>query len=66
MKRVISACLEQTQKFETESDYENFIKGLERKRVKYKIVDKLTGSDNTVIVKLKRDYGGFSVGNYLD
>jgi predicted amino acid dehydrogenase len=29
MKRVISACLEQTQKFETESDYENFIKGLE-------------------------------------
>jgi hypothetical protein len=66
MKRIISACLEQTQKFETDADYQTYIKGLERKRIKYKIVDKQVESDNTVIVKVKRDYSNYPVGDYLD
>jgi hypothetical protein len=66
MKRIISACLEQTQKFETDGDYQTYIKGLERKRIKYKIVDKQVESDNTVIVKVKRDYSNYPVGDYLD
>jgi dsRNA-specific ribonuclease len=66
MKRVISACLEQTQKFETESDYQTYIKGLERKHIKYKIVDKQARSDSTVTVKIVRDYNDYPVGDYLD
>jgi hypothetical protein len=66
MKRVISACVEQTQKFETEKDLESYINSLERKRVKYKIVDRKQGSDNTVMLKVIMQYSSFPVGEYLD
>lgn len=66
MKRIISACLEQTQKFETEDDYQIFIKGLERKRVKYKIINKQIQSDNTVMVKIIRDYNHYPIGDYFE
>ena len=66
MKRIIGACLEQTQKFETEGDYQTFIRGLERKRIRYKILDKQLRSDNTVQVQLLREYSNYSVGEYLD
>ena len=66
MKRIIGACLEQTQKFETEGDYQTFIRGLERKRSRYKILDKQLRSDNTVQVQLLRESSNYSVGDYLD
>lgn len=66
MKRIISACLEQTQKFESEDSYQAHINSLERKRIKYKIIDKQTQPDNTIIVKLIRDYGEYFVGDYLN
>jgi hypothetical protein len=66
MKRIIGACLEQTQKFEPDGDYQTYIRGLERKSVKYKIVDKQAGSDNIGTVKIKRDYNNFPAGGYLD
>lgn len=66
MKRIISACIEQTQRFETEADYQTYIRGLERKHVKYKIVDKETQSENSIIIKVKRDYNSYPIGDYLD
>jgi hypothetical protein len=66
MKRIISACVEQTQKFETENDLERYINSLARKRVKHKIVDRKQDSDNTVMLKIIMRYSGFPVGDYLD
>ncbi len=65
MKRVISACQEQTHQFETEKDYQDYIVSLDRKRVKYKIVDKQTQSDNTVLVKMIKSYSNYPVADYL-
>lgn len=65
MKRVISACIEQTNKFESEKDYETYIRGLNRKHVKYKIVDKEIQSDKSLIVKVIRDYGNYPIGDYV-
>ena len=65
MKRIISACIEQTNKFESEKDYETYIRGLNRKRVKYKIVDKKIQPDNSLIVKVIRDYSNYSIGDYV-
>lgn len=66
MKRIISACLEQTQRFQTERDYQTYISGLERKRVKYKVIDKQIQPDNTVSIKIKPNYNNYPVGDYLD
>lgn len=66
MKRIINACLEQTQKFESEDGYQIYIKGLERKHIKYKIVDKHTHSDNTVTVKIIRGYNDYPIGDYFN
>jgi len=66
VKRILCACLEQTQKFESEEACQSFVKGLERKRVKFKIVAKKELSDKFVELKIKRDYGGSPTGDYLD
>ena len=55
MKRVISACQEQTHQFETEKDYQDYIVSLDRKRVKY----------NTVLVKMIKSYSNYPVADYL-
>lgn len=52
MKRIISAYLEQTLKFETEENYQAYIHGLERKQTKFKIVDRQMQPDSTVIIKI--------------
>lgn len=65
MKRVISACLEQTLKFVAEEDYQNFIKGLERRRVKFKAFDKQVQPDNTITVKIIKNQKGYAIGDYL-
>lgn len=66
MKRILSACVEQTQKFETEHDYQTYIRGLNRKSVMYKVVDKKTEDDGMISIKIIRAYNNYPVGNYLN
>lgn len=65
MKRILSACIEQTQRFESERDYQIFISGMERKRTKYKILEKDVQQD-IIVVKLLREYNNYPVGDYLE
>ena len=65
MKRIISACLEQTQLFETEHDFQVYIRGLEKKRCRYKIVSREEKPDGSVIAKVAREYNTYPVGDYL-
>jgi hypothetical protein len=66
VKRVVSACVEETQKFETEDEYQAYMSKLEHKKAKYKIFDKQTHSDNTVTVKMIRSHGAYPIGDYLE
>lgn len=66
MKRIRSACLEQTLKFENESDLQLYLSGLARRRTKYRLVDRKDMPDRSVVVKIIRDYNNYPLGEYLD
>lgn len=65
MKRILSACLEQTQRFEVPENFEAYQRTLERRKVRYKILDKKAEPDGSLTVRLIRDYNHYPVGNYL-
>ena len=65
MKRIITACLEQTIKFESSEEFEAFKEQLTRKGTKFKVTDTENNGSN-VIVRLKKQYNGYDVGSYLD
>lgn len=66
VKRIMSACLEQTNRFESMLDYEAYIANLNRKKVRYKIVEMNTVGNGNVIAQIKKQYNNYDVGNYLD
>lgn len=66
MKRVLSACLEQTIRFETRQEFEDYQKQLDSKQKKYRIdsvTDEATGS---VVATVRKQYNEYDVGGYLD
>ena len=65
MKRILEACLEQTIKFEPKEDYEKYKKDLERKSTKYTIIEEIENHES-ITVKLKKQYNGYSCGNYMN
>ena len=79
MKRIQSACLEQTILFSASDDLspelaaktvrqgvESYKLSLTRKQVAYKIESETSQPDGSMIVKLKRQYNFYSCGAYLD
>lgn len=66
MKRIISACLEQTNRFETAEEFAAYTASMNRKNVKYKVVESENQPDGSVIVKIKKQYNHYDTGSYLD
>ncbi len=79
MKRIQEACICQTLHFMLKEDFGheyavNRVKGevvrykesLERSRTKYKILEESTLPDDSVVIKIIRQYNGCPVGHYLD
>lgn len=72
MKRITSACLEQTIRFDTyndanpRDDVKKFLELLERKRTKYQVVEQKEEADGTVILKLKKQYNAYKTDGYID
>ena len=79
MKRVKAACICQTLHFMLKEDvghdyavtlakqeFEQYKKGLERNRTKYKIIEESEQSDGSIIVKVIKQYNASPVGDYLD
>lgn len=72
MRRIMSACLLQTVRFDTlndtkpAEDLEIYCKKLERKGTKYEIVEQNTETDGTIIVKIKKQYNAYKVTGYID
>ncbi|MBE6970111.1 MAG: hypothetical protein E7442_08375 [Ruminococcaceae bacterium] len=79
MKRVKAACICQTLHFmlkedvahdwavrQVEQEVEQYKLTLERKRTQYKIVEKSTQPDGSVILKVIKQYNTTPVGEYLN
>lgn len=72
MKRITSACLEQTIRFDTyndanpKDDLKRFLELMDRKNTKYQIVDQMENSDGSVIIKIKKQYNAYKTDGYID
>lgn len=66
MKRIVSACLQQTQRFESETDYQSYLRTLQRKHIKYRLLEKETGQDGSVSIRILREYNGYPIGDYFE
>ncbi len=71
MKRITSACLEQTIRFDThndanpQEDFKRFLSQLERNHTKYELVDSQESNDGSVIIKIKKKYNNYSTEGYF-
>ncbi len=74
MKRIKSACLEQTLHFFSQDssalrspkdEFEIYKKGLERNKTAYQILSEETQPDGSLIVKLKKQYNTYPCGDYM-
>lgn len=66
MKRIVAACLAQTNRFECEADYQAYLAELERKNSRFRIVDVQKQPDDSILVKIKKQYNSYDVGSYLE
>lgn len=79
MKRVKAACICQTLHFMLKEDLGHesaarmvreevaqYKRNLEKNRTKYKIVEETTQPDDSIIVKVVKQYNASPVGDYLD
>lgn len=72
MKRITSACLEQTIRFDTyndanpKEDLKRFLELMDRKNTKYQIVDQMENSDGSVMIKIKKQYNAYKTDGYID
>ncbi|MGN1403775.1 MAG: hypothetical protein ACI4XB_05585 [Ruminococcus sp.] len=79
MKRIQSACICQTLHFmlkdgeehnyaakKVKEEVENYKASMERSRTQYRILEETVQSDDSIILKIVKQYNQSPVGNYLD
>ena len=72
MRRITSACLLQTMRFDTLNDVTRSrnlkftAKKLEKKGTKYVIESKETESDGAIVVKIRKQYNAYKVDGYME
>ena len=64
MKRILSACLEQTQRFESEEAFAAYCRMLDRKHIRYQIL-KEENDPSGVLVHMRRAYPLSPTGDYM-
>lgn len=80
MKRIKAACLEQTVYFSPKdtgegpeaakravvSELAHYKALMDKRRIKYRILEETTAGDGTIVLRLKRQYNDYPTGDYLD
>ncbi len=72
MKRITSACLEQTIRFDTyndanpQEDLKRFLELMDRKNTKYQVVEQNRMDDGSIIIRLKKQYNAYRTDGYID
>lgn len=71
MRRILSACLLQTMRFDTtkeadpEQDFTIFCRKLDKNNVKYVIEEKTEEADGSLVVKIRKQYNSYGTDGYL-
>lgn len=72
MKRITSACLEQTIRFfdatgniRPEDELEQYKKKMDRRNTRYEILETNKQEDGSIIIKIKKQYNTYSTEGYL-
>ena len=72
MKRITSACLEQTIRFfdatgtiRPEDELEQYKKKMDRRNTRYEILETNKQEDGSIIIKIKQQYNTYSTEGYL-
>ncbi len=66
MKRVLSACLQQTIRFESRQELEEYKKQMDQKGKKYCIDTEQDEPTGSVVITVRKQYNEYRVGEYLD
>lgn len=72
MRRITSACLLQTMKFDTSNDanpeqeLKNFLSQLDSKKIKYVVEEQKKEADGSIILKIKKQYTAYKTVGYID
>lgn len=72
MRRIASACLLQTMRFDTyndanpEMDLEIYLKKLDKSNTKYTIEEKTKDESGAVIIKIRKQYNSYPTTGYIE
>lgn len=72
MRRIISACLLQTMRFDTyndanpEADLEIYCKKLDKSGTKYTIEDRHQEESGAIVIKIRKQYNSYPVNDYIE
>lgn len=72
MRRITSACLLQTMRFDTakgadpEKDFEFYCHKLSKSHTKYVIESKEREEDGSLLVKVRKEYNSYRTDGYID
>jgi len=72
MRRIASACLLQTMRFDTyhdanpEADLELYCKKLDKSGTKYTIEEKIREENGAIVIKIRKQYNSYPVDGYID
>lgn len=72
MRRILSACLLQTMRFDTSNDanpeqeYDMYCQKLDRNKTQYVVEDKQQEADGSLVVKIRKQYNAYKTTGYMD
>ncbi len=72
MRRIVSACLLQTMRFDTyndanpEADLQTYCSKLERGGTRYMIEEKKTEPDGAIVIKIRKQYNSYPADGYIN
>lgn len=72
MRRILTACLQQTMRFDTfkdtdpRKDYEAYCEKLKKSGTKFVIEEEITEADGSMIIKIKKQYNSYKTDGYFE
>lgn len=71
MRRILTACLLQTMRFDTvkdadaRSDYQNYCERLKKSGTKFQIEEEKTEPDGSIVIKIRKQYNSYKTDGYM-
>ncbi|MDO4329834.1 MAG: protein pyrBI [Lachnospiraceae bacterium] len=72
MRRILTACLLQTMRFDTvkdanaRKDYEDYCERLKKSGTKFVVEEEKEEPDGSIVIKVKKQYNSYRTDGYID